>query len=156
FFYKKSHIKLPPLTYSWESLKSYSIVGTVGYWYVPIFKEKDLKIEFGNNDENAFKMLSLDRADLVPASAERGWWIIEHEFPKIMQDDFATLDKPIINGEMFLMASKQYPRSNELLEKFNSGLEKIIKNGEYNQIIVKYKKMYHFQEHRAAVPLIEQ
>ncbi|AUH49363.1 hypothetical protein CXB49_00165 [Chromobacterium sp. ATCC 53434] len=156
FFYKKSHIKSPPLNYNWESLKPYSMMGTIGYWYVPIFKKKGLNIELGNSDVNAFRMLSVDRADLVPASTERGWWIIKHEFPKIMQDDFATLEKPLINGEMFLMVSKQYPNSKELLDKFNSGLGEIIKNGTYNQIVTKYKKIYHIQEGSANTPLVEQ
>lgn len=40
---------------------------------------------------------------------------------------------------VYLIVSKKHPRGNELYQAFNTGLQKIIKNGRYQEILGKYR-----------------
>lgn len=40
---------------------------------------------------------------------------------------------------VFLIFSKKHPRGNELYQAFNAGLQKIVGNGKYQEILVKYR-----------------
>ena len=51
---------------------------------------------------------------------------------------FGTLKEPLTENLLMVMVSKTYPKSDELLRKFNNAIETIREKGIYNQILKKY------------------
>ncbi len=142
FFYnKKFHPDGMPFE-KLEDLRSYKIGGLLGSWYEPSFKAAGLQVEYVAAIEQNLEKLSLGRIDLTIEEENSVWYLIRKDYPEQV-DQFAMLEKPVeqpgVVNDLSLMVSRGYPKSAELLEKFNAGLAAIRANGIYQQILEKYQ-----------------
>jgi len=137
FFYSPggTHKQIPYAGLS--DLKGYRIGGVRGYYYEQMFLEAGLNVEFVATEEQNFQKLKLGRVDLIPVEEVTGFYIIRKLFP-YEAGNFFTLSKPVSVSEIYLMTSKQYPDTNNLLARFNSALKKVKKNGIYQKILDKH------------------
>jgi polar amino acid transport system substrate-binding protein len=134
FYYKKK----PDIDFdTLENLKSLTIGGTKGFWYVDGFKKAGLKTYYVAEDFLALKMLVGGRIDLVAVNDTVGWQLIKKHFPNQV-DNFGVLKKPLRVKENFLLASKKYPDSKTVLKRFNEALKRVKENGTYHRIASKY------------------
>ena len=85
-------------------------------------------------DEQAFQMLARGRVDLAPADKLNGLYLIDTKLPQFSSElDFMT---PALElRPMYLLLSKQDPRSESLMQRFNTGLSELRASGQYQNII---------------------
>ncbi len=137
FFYYKKHT---PKKIEWNDLtdlKSYLIGGVLGYYYEVEFKNAGLNVDYAPSETMSLKKLFHDRVSLVPLDEAVGWDLIMKNFPDEI-DNFGVVEKAHDTSGNFLMVSKSYPDSENILKKFNVVLEKIKQNGVMEAILKKY------------------
>ncbi|WP_157497141.1 substrate-binding periplasmic protein [Hahella ganghwensis] len=108
----------------------------LGYNIFPPLREaRDMKIisiTTVPKIENCFRMIANRRMDATFLNSEVGW---EEAFRATGDaDQFKTLEKPIYVVREYLILSKEYPESEMLLNNFNTGLNRLIENGRYQEI----------------------
>lgn len=136
-FYKR---KGSPITWrSLEDLKPYKIGVIKGYSYSPEFDKADfLQKVTSKNEVLALKKLILKQADLVVMDRFVGHYTITEKLPVYEKNIPEILDPPLYLDKLHLMVSKKTPDALKKLEAFNAGLEKIIKDGTLQSILVKH------------------
>ena len=137
FFYNPGKLKSFDYT-DLNQLKNLLVGGVRGYYYEPRFTRADLPVDYSENEDDAFKKLFYNRVDVVPLDELVGWEIVRRLFPG-RADMFATSRTALDESELRLMVSKKHPGADELLERFNEGLETIMANGVYESILEKYQ-----------------
>jgi polar amino acid transport system substrate-binding protein len=137
FFYLKSRIKSEVKWDKFVDLKSYSIGGTLGYWYKKDFDEAGLKVNYTTSDLQGIKMLKAERFELLASEELVGWNLIKANFP---QDavNFAVVKKALKKDELRLMVSRTYPNAAEINKKVNAAIKRIKQKGIYSAILKKY------------------
>jgi polar amino acid transport system substrate-binding protein len=85
-------------------------------------------------DEQAFRMLALGRVDLVPADKLNGQYLIAEKLPEYL-GQLEALSPALELRPLYLLLSKQDPRAESLMQRFNSGLEELRRSGQYQQIL---------------------
>ncbi len=117
-----------------SELRPLRIGGVRGYYYEQMFHEAGLQLDFALSEEQNFRKLRAGRVDLVPALEPVGWELIRRLFPPEEARFFNTVSTPLHVGFNFLMSSRRYPQTPDLLEQFNSALDKLRRNAVYKQI----------------------
>jgi polar amino acid transport system substrate-binding protein len=111
-----------------EDLKSYRVGGVTGYFYEKAFQKAGLSVDYVNKEIYAMEKLKMGRIDLMPVNKQVGWNLIKTHFP----DDahkFNILANPLSVSPLSLIVSKDYPGSKELLERFNTAIQRCIQKG---------------------------
>lgn len=85
-------------------------------------------------DEQAFQMLARGRVDLVPADKLNGLYLLQQKLPND-SDSLDYLTPALELRPMYLLLSKQDPRSEALIQQFNTGLTELRHSGQYQQIL---------------------
>lgn len=85
-------------------------------------------------DEQAFLMLAKGRVDLVPADKLNGLYLLQQKLPQY-RDKLDWLTPALEVRPMYLLLSKQDPRSEALMQQFNTGLAELRRSGQYQQIL---------------------
>jgi polar amino acid transport system substrate-binding protein len=134
FFYYKAHnakVDFKQLS----DIKHLRIGGVRGYGYVKRLQKAGLDLYLVNNAKQLIEMLERDRIDLIAVNHSAGWDIIKRLHTNNAAQ-FDTLDKPVNNTHgVHLLISKDYPNAIAMRKQFNKGLEIIISNGVFQQII---------------------
>jgi len=117
-----------------SDLKGYRIGGVRGYYYEQAFLEAGLHVEFATSEEQNWQKLKAGRVDLIPAEEVNGFYMIRKLFPR-EAGNFFTLSKPLSVSGIYLMTSKKYPDTQNLLAKFNTALRKVKENGIAQRIL---------------------
>ena len=135
FFY----VGTPPVsTYeTLQDLRKYAIGGVLGYFYVEMFNEAGIDLDFSAKELHALKKLAAGRVDLIPLNELVGWRLIGDHFTAD-QHRFGTLARPLRDSELKLMISKDYPGSRALLAAFNDGLRRAKATPDYRFMLQKY------------------
>ncbi len=137
FFAYSPDGRKPQISYTeLTDLKDYRIGGVIGYYYETWFRDAGLNVEYVASEEQNFRKLQAGRIDLFPVGEGTGWYRIKALFPPEEVGKFFTLTKPLrAGGGDFLMTSKQYPDTQNLLTRFNFALKTIKDNGFYQKIL---------------------
>jgi len=147
FFYSKKAIirtktvffHLKSLDFDWKSyddLKKYKIGGTTGFKAAKLLKEKGLAVQMADTEELNFKKLLKGEIDITSSSLLVGFNLINKLFPAEKVSMFTSHSKKVYPATgAFLLVSKKHPKGQEIVDKFDSGLLKLIKSGRYIKII---------------------
>lgn len=138
FYYSKGESGLPRTFTDLGELNQYRLGGVRGYYYESIFSEAGLPLALASSEELNFRKLHAGRVDLVPAVEAVGWDIIRRNFSEEDQAYFGTLDTTLDVGYNYLMTSRAYPQTEQLLERFNQALNTLQLNGVYRTIAMRY------------------
>ena len=105
-----------------------------GYLQPPGLLESQPNMVSVTFDEQAFQMLARGRVDLVPADKLNGLYLLQHKLPQYAEKlDWLT---PALElRPMYLLLSKNDPRSEQLMQHFNNGLTELRRSGQYQQIL---------------------
>jgi polar amino acid transport system substrate-binding protein len=122
-----------------DDLKAYTLGGTRGYYYVPLFANAGVIVDYAGDASISFRKLYIGLVDLVPENEFVGWGLIQKHFPEEMYK-FTATQNALSEDTLHLMVSKKFPRSSLLLEKFNRGLQEIRAKGVYQNLLKKYIK----------------
>ena len=124
---------------SLADLSKNSVVILSGSWFEKDLKAAGLKINLAPSMENAIKRLQAGRADFLVEEQTVGYDAIKTVFPADVESFQVLPNNFFPSGGSYLMVSRTYPNSKELLAKFNSGLKTIRSNGVFDALAVKYK-----------------
>ena len=147
FFYSKKAIirtktvffHLKSSDFKWkkyEDLNKYKIGGTVGFKTAKFLDGKGIKVELSDTELENFQKLLAGTIDITSSSYLVGHSIIKKNFSADKADMFTSHAKKIFPATgAYYLVSKKHPRGQELLDKFDSGMLKLVKSGRYVQII---------------------
>lgn len=106
---------------------------TLGYEYGPRFDEHTGIVRVAvRRDLNGFLMLQRQRVDFT--AAYRGTArALFNEYPELAHQfvPVAVLHRP----QLYLSVSRRHPRAAEVLERFDTGMQRLHRNGRYQQIL---------------------
>jgi len=122
-----------------EDLRDIKIGATLEYTYTDEFvsaaKNKELDVNFVASDEINLKKLLKGRIKIFPGEVVVTYGQLRSLFPESTVKKFTHHPKPLTASPMHLLLSMKTDRAKELNDVFNSGLEKIKKNGTFDQIM---------------------
>lgn len=136
FFYKKERFPNFDVT-RLKTLRNKTLAGVTGAFYREMFAEAGLKVVYSRSAATAFKRLYIDGVDLVPENEFVGWALLERLYPDELYK-FAAAKTPFHASTLHLMVSRKTPGARRLLDKFNSGLASIRRQGLYQRLLLKY------------------
>ncbi|MGK0289993.1 MAG: polar amino acid transport system substrate-binding protein [bacterium] len=138
FFHRKK-FKL-----QWSQLSDLSkirIGGTLDYAYSNQFIQAEksglIRVERVRTDIINFHKLAKGRIDIFPLSLDVGFFLLQKKL-KSISSQITYFPKPLQNNFVHLFVSKKHQQGLKLIKRFNSGLDKIKKNGTYQKIILMY------------------
>jgi len=133
---------LKDVDFDWQTLddlKGIKIGATIEFTYTDEFvsagKNKELDVDFIATDELNLRKLLKGRIKIFPGEVVVTYGQLRSLFPKATVDKFTHHPKPLTATSMHLLLSKKVDRAKELQEIFNRGLEKMKKNGKFDQIM---------------------
>ncbi|MDR3591687.1 MAG: transporter substrate-binding domain-containing protein [Negativicutes bacterium] len=122
--------------------KDYIVGGANGYWYGT---KEDLKrqgvaqVEWADDIYGLVRMLYSKRIDLFIEDELVGWDVIGRLYPG-EEGRFATLQGDARRRDYFLIVSKSYPRSQQLLDRFDAALNRLKEGGAISEMAAKTKE----------------
>lgn len=114
---------------------------TRGFFYTDaIDKNERVKKMLAPSDESSLKMLALGRSDFALVTEKIGYSVLQSSSSPELEDSRELKDRVEIVGlideiPLYAFFSKAHPQGKEAAELFQRGLEAIIANGTYDQII---------------------
>lgn len=135
FFHLKKY------SFDWEKiedLRNIKIGATIGYGdYGEAFIQAEasavIKVERVRTDEQNFGKLLTGRIQVFPLAKEVGDYILKKKFKPQQAESITYNKKPIHIQKYYILFSKRKKNSLLLQQKFNEGLEVLIKSGKYQQ-----------------------
>lgn len=148
--YALFHLKIHPLKWQkYSDLREIKIAATRGFGgmgqeFLEAEAQKIINVERLASDEQSFSMLLLNRVQAVASDVEVGEELILKLFGAEKAKLFTHSDRLIQLSKYHLVLSKKIKKSDELMKKFNTGLNFLKQSGRYNQIINEFyqKKLY--------------
>jgi len=147
FYYSKKAIirtktvffHLKSLDLNWKTiddLKKYKVGGVTGFKSSKFLKDKGINVVLSENDHKSFQKLIAGEIDITASSYFVGHYVIKNNFSAQEVSKITSHSKKIFPATgAYLLVSKKHPRGQELVDKFDSGLQKLVKSGRYIQII---------------------
>jgi polar amino acid transport system substrate-binding protein len=135
---------LKTVNFDWDifaDLKDIDIGATIGYTYGQAFgdaeKDGSLNVERAASDEMNLRRLLAGRIKILASNHKAGYATAA----KIGVEQLITHHpKPLYDYQISIIISKEHKNANELLKKFNLGLEKLKTSGRYDQILEEGKR----------------
>jgi polar amino acid transport system substrate-binding protein len=133
-FFKRKEMAVNYSDYADLAQQKLRMAVVQGYLHLPGLLESGIATVQVATDEQAFQMLARGRVDLVPADKLNGLYLIDEKLPQYAgQLDWMT--PALEQRPMYLLLSKKDPRSEALIQRFNTGLQQLRQSGQYQQII---------------------
>lgn len=136
FFHKED------FSFDWKDihdLKALIVGGTLSYDYGPAFQsaEKDgaIRVVRKPTDEENFRRLLQDKIHVFPCDIEVGYELIRKHFTAEEVQLFMHHPLPVRADPHHLLLSRKIERNKRLIVLFNSGLQRIKENGQYDRYI---------------------
>lgn len=99
-----------------------------------IFEQQKIMLETSYSQESLFKKLQRGRLDFVLELDLVGQQTIMRNFPS-ERENFVSIPLPKSISPIAIMLDKNYPDVDNIAQRYREGLKKIIKNGQYVQIL---------------------
>ncbi len=128
-----------------DDLRQISIGATLGYEFGgKEFKEaeknKTIKVIRANDDLMNLKLLLNKRIQVFPCDLQVGYQLIKTHFSSKDATLFTHHSKPIKVAPHHLLLSKKNVKNELIIQRFNTGLQKLKDSGKYDQILLDQKK----------------
>lgn len=133
-FFKRKNQPVSYSEYTDLAQQNLRLAVVQGYLQSPGLHQSGIAMEQVATDEQAFHMLARGRVDLVPADKLNGLYLIDTKLPQFA-GMLEWLTPALELRPMYLLLSKQDPRSEALIQRFNTGLTELRQSGRYQQII---------------------
>ena len=135
-YYKPTHGKRPTSYQQLTDLQGFMVGTIMGSNTIPLLKNAGIQVS-ETYVESQMKLLKANRIDYAVIGLLTGLELVAKYFPG-EEDDFAFIRKPVMELPTSIYFNTLFPRSDEYLERFRTGLKAIIENGEYLQILENY------------------
>ena len=104
-----------------------------------LLEKAGIYLEVSYSQESLFKKLHYGRLDFVLEIDLIGQQMIKKLFPN-QEKDFMAVPLPRSISPIAIMIDKNYPNAQFIAQRYRKGLDTIIKNGQYSEIIAKYSQ----------------
>lgn len=135
-YYKPTHDKKPTTYKQLTELKGLRVGTILGSNTIPLLQDAGVDIT-ETRLESQLKLLVANRIDFAAVGLLTGMDLIAKLFPG-NQDAFAFIRKPIMELPTSIYFNKGFPKSDMYAQRFREGLNVIIENGRYLQILENY------------------
>jgi len=139
FYYSRDQKKKINYT-KFSDLKNYNIGGIKGYFYENWFSDAGLNVEYTASEEQNIRKLYGGRIDITPAGDITGWYIIKKIFPKEEANNFHTIEKPLDEGNIYIIVRRDDIEGLKQLKLFNEAMKRVKEEPIYSKIISEYYK----------------
>nr|WP_255491045.1 transporter substrate-binding domain-containing protein [Spartinivicinus marinus] len=123
----------------WNDLQGKTVGATKGYYYGKNFKHAEeqgiITVIRQPTDIANLKKLLLRKIDLFVIDTEIGYEILNVRFPVGIKNLITNHPLPIRETSFHLIISRKINRGADLISAFNTGLNQLNKNGQYEQIL---------------------
>lgn len=136
FFY----LKVRPFDWEkFEDLKGMTVGAIYGYFYGDEFKQSQqqgiFQTSMVSDDKQNLKKLIRKRIDLVPLDPLVGYHLIHQIFMPEHRHLFTNHPRAFNSQPTYLLLSKQYPKSAELIKRFNQGMKQLKESGRLDELV---------------------
>jgi len=114
-------------------LKPYRVGGVLGSWYQPAMEAAGIQVDWVPSLDASFQMLKLGRVDVVAAETAVGWAAARTAFRDTTVLETQGISDP--DSGYWLMVSRTFPGSRELLERFNRALAVVRQTAEWRAVL---------------------
>jgi len=135
-YHKPTHGKKPADYKQLNELSGFKVGTILGSNTIPMLKAAGIDVQ-ETLLESQMKLVKANRIDFAVIGLLTGLDSIAKDFPE-HKDDFAFMKKPVMELPTSIYFNKLFPKSNEYVELFKEGLNAIIKNGRYINMLEKY------------------
>jgi len=119
-----------------EDLNNYKVGGTAGFKTAKILQDKGVKVDIALTEKENFEKLLAGDIEVTSSSYLVGYNIIKKSFSASDAAKFTSHPKKVYRATgVYFLVSKKHPKAQELVDKFDSGLKKLIKSGRYIKLI---------------------
>ena len=135
FFHLKSK------TFDWKTIddiKKYKAGVTVGYKQETTYKENGIVADVAPTEIANFQKLLLGRIDIFETSKIVGYDTIKKQFTPDEAKLFTHHPKAIEENAYYILFSRKSKDGKDLADKFDSGLNKLMKSGAYKKFVSEY------------------
>ncbi|MFC4160015.1 substrate-binding periplasmic protein [Chitinimonas lacunae] len=139
-FYYRSHQHVPQRFERFSDFAGRQIATPRGYWYEDLLRRHGAQISYTSDEQSAFRLLMLGRAEAVVQDELVGWYLIGNHFPA-QRSRFATFDTPVSAREqpLHLLVSRQYPGAAALKARLDSVIDEVRQSGMPEKLIAKFR-----------------
>jgi polar amino acid transport system substrate-binding protein len=141
-FFQRSGRTIP-----WQKLSDlapYRIGVTVGNTYSTEFdglaSSKVLHTESSSDDLASFRMLLANHVDLFPIDSEVGNMLLMGNFHPDQRDQMVAQTRAFWTAEVHVVIWRKLRKGDELIRRFNLGLQQLRKSGEYDRVLSETRK----------------
>jgi len=131
-FYKETDREITFETY--QDLQPYIIGSVLGYAYSPEFMMAELRGSKLYTDEKLITKLVQGRVDLAIIDRLQGDYLFKTKF-SATNNKFEFMEPPLEIRQQYLVISKKRKNAHKIINDFNHGLEEVINNGFYDEIL---------------------
>lgn len=130
---------LKDLDFKWnkyEDLKNYKVGETSGFKTAKLLEAKGVNALMSLSEKESLQKVLSGEIDVTSVSYLVGYNIINKNFSASDAAKFTNHPKKVYPATgVYFLVSKKHPRAQELINKFDSGLKKLIKSGRYIKLI---------------------
>ncbi len=119
-----------------EDLKSYKMVGILGYWYEEPAKKAGINMHMVSSADLAWKVLGKGRAEILIENEV----VAKVKMEKMSGDSaskFASTNDTFRTSDMFCLFSRVYPGAIEIMKKLDHALKEMEDSGEIERVLMK-------------------
>lgn len=141
FIEEDVYFHLNGMAFEWddmEDLKQYKLGVIIGHEDESYYKEQGLIYEAVATDELNFNRLLANRIDAYQSSKITGYTTIKNMFSAKKSGLFSHHPRVIERHKSYVLFSKKSSKGKSFSKKLDSGLSKLMKTGEYQEIINSY------------------
>lgn len=112
--------------------------GGMGQEFLEAEAKKVINVDRLASDDQSFNMLLLNRVQAVASDLEVGFVLINKLFGADKASQFTYSNRIIQHAKYHLVLAKNVKKNEELMKKFNTGLNVLKQSGRYNQILAEF------------------
>lgn len=120
---------------SLEDLKKWRVGVSLGFKQEKLYKDNGINAEVASDEESNFRKILAGRIDIYETSKVVGYATIAKLFDRDDRKKFTNHPKAAETNAFFVLFSKTSPNGKRMNDLFDSGLQKIKSNGQYDAII---------------------
>ena len=135
-YYRPTHGDKPTTYDNLSALQGYRVGVINGSNTIPILKNNGMAV-IETNITSQMKMLKASRLDYCAIGFLTGMELIKTLFPADT-DDFVFMKKPIMELPVSIYFNKGFPGSAEYADAFRKGIQSLVANGRYIEILEHY------------------
>ncbi|MDK2123384.1 substrate-binding periplasmic protein [Parachitinimonas caeni] len=121
-----------------DDIRKYKVGYTIGYKQEQLYKKSGIEADPAMTADLNFKKMLAGRIDVYHTSKVVGYALINEHFTPAERKLFTHHPKVIEENVYYLLFSRKTPNGQQLADKLDAGLQKMIDSGAYAKLVAEY------------------